>query len=108
MDSPLLFAIFAFLTLMVAMTALGYRLYYKPGRMLRQLGSPVISSPKGLLQDEPQESQGSVVVTLLTSIGSKIPSSDAEVANLKTDLIRAGFRSDKAVPVFYAARIFST
>ena len=77
--------------------------------MLRQLGSPVITSPRGgLLQDQAQESQGSVVVTLLTSIGSKIPSSDAEVANLKTDLIRAGFRSEKAVPVFYAARIMST
>jgi tight adherence protein C len=109
MDSPLLFAVFAFLTLMVAMTGIGYRIYYKPGRMLRQLGSPVITSPKGgLLQVQPQESQGSVVVTLLTSIGSKIPSSEADVANLKTDLIRAGFRSEKAVPVFYAARIFST
>jgi tight adherence protein C len=109
MDSPLLFATFAFLTLMVAMTGVGYRLYYKPGRMLRQLGNPVITAPKGgLVQDQPQESQGSVVVTLLTSLGSKIPSSDAEVANLKTDLIRAGFRSEKAVPVFYAARIMST
>ncbi len=109
MDSPLLFATFAFLTLMVAMTGVGYRLYYKPGRVLRQLGNPVITSPKGgLLQEQPQESQGNVVVTLLTSLGSKIPSSDAEVANLKTDLIRAGFRSEKAVPVFYAARIMST
>ena len=40
---PLVFAIFAFLTLMVAMTGVGYRLYYKPGRMLRQLGTPVIT-----------------------------------------------------------------
>jgi hypothetical protein len=47
MDSPLLFAVFAFLTLMVAMTGVAYRIYYKPGRMLRQLGNPVITSGQG-------------------------------------------------------------
>src|ERR1044071_7598276 len=109
MDSPLLFAVFAFLTLMVAMTGVGYRLYYKPGRVLRQLGAPVITSgARGGLMDEQHEQQPNVVVTLLTSIGNKIPTSDAEVATLHTDLICAGFRSEKAVPVFYAARIFST
>jgi len=109
MDSPLLFAIFAFLTLMVAMTGVGYRLYYKPGRILRQLGSPVITNaPKVGLMQQPTEQQPTTIVTVLTSIGSKIPSSDAEVANLKTDLVRAGYRSEKALPVFYAARIGST
>ena len=110
MESPLLFAIFAFLTVMVAMTGVGYRLYYRPGRVLRQLGAPVITTaPKGgLIQDQTQEPGASVIVTLLTTIGSKMPSSEAEVATLKTDLIRGGFRSEKAVPVFYAARIVST
>jgi tight adherence protein C len=108
MDNPLLFAVFAFLTLMVAATGVGYRLYLKPGRMLRQLGSPVITNaPKGL-KDEPGEQQPSTIVTILTSLGSKVPSSEAEVANLKIDLVRAGYRSDKALPVFYAVRICST
>src|SRR6476661_6548238 len=98
MDSPLLFAVFAFLTLMVAMTGVGYRLYYKPGRILRQLGAPVITSAVKLgLEEQPAEQQPSVVVTLLTSIGSKIPSSDTEVANLKMDLVRAGYRTEKAL-----------
>ena len=107
MDSPLLFSIFAFLTLMVAMTGVGYRLYYKPGRMLRQLGTPVITSD---LQDggvAAPEQEGFTIVTMLTSIGSKVPSSDAEVANLRANLLRAGFRSEKALPVFYAVRIIS-
>jgi tight adherence protein C len=108
MDSPLLFAIFAFLTLMVAMTGVGYRLYYKPGRMLRQLGTPVITSdPRNGAVAEP-ESSGFTVVTMLTSIGSKIPSSEAEVATLRGNLLRAGFRSEKALPVFYSMRILST
>jgi tight adherence protein C len=109
MESPLLFALVAFLTLMVAMTGVGYRLYYKPGRILRQLGTPVITEgPRIGLANEPAEPQTSVIVTVLTSIGSKIPSSDTEVANLRTDLTRAGYRSDKALPMFYAARIMST
>jgi tight adherence protein C len=109
MDSPLLFAVFSFLTLMVAMTGVGYRLYYKPSRMLRQLGSPVITSDeRARIIAEPSEPQPSAIVTVLTSIGKKIPSSQTEVANLRTDLIRAGYRSDKALPVFYAARIFAT
>jgi tight adherence protein C len=109
MDNPLVFAIFAFFTLMVAMTGVGYRLYYKPGRMLRQLGTPVITNGAKVGMAEPQtESNGFTIVTMLTALGSKIPSSEADVANLRTDLTRAGYRSDKAVPVFYAIRIVST
>jgi tight adherence protein C len=108
MDNPLLFAIFSFLTLMVVLSWAGYRIYYKPGRFLKQLGNPVITD--GRQADplaQPAEPQGSAVVSLLTHIGSKVPSSEAEVANLKTNLIRAGFRSEKALPVFYGVRIVS-
>jgi tight adherence protein C len=108
MDSPLLFALFAFLTLMVVLSWGGYRVYYKPGRFLRQLGNPVITDGRrGGVIEQPVEPQGNAIVTMLTHIGSKVPSSDAEVANLKTNLIRAGFRSDKALPVFYGVRILS-
>ena len=37
-----------------------------------------------------------------------MPSSEAEVATLKADLIRAGFRSENALPVFYGVRIVAT
>jgi tight adherence protein C len=108
MDSPLLFATFSFLTLMVLLSWAGYRVYYKPGRFLRQLGNPVITEGRGAdVIAQPGESHGNAFVTMLTHIGSKVPSSDAEVANLKTNLIRAGFRSDKALPVFYGVRIMS-
>lgn len=109
MESPLLFAVFSFLTLMVAMTGIGYRLYYKPGRILRQLGNPVITDDeRARVVAQPSDPQASTIVTVLTSIGSKIPSSETEVANLRMDLTRAGYRSENALPTFYAARIFST
>src|ERR1044071_3002165 len=98
MDNPVLFAIFAFLTLMAVMSWVGYRIYYRPGRVLRQLGPPVITDGRhGAVLPQPSEQHGSALVTVLTQIGSKVPSSEAEVANLKTDLIRAGFRSERAL-----------
>jgi tight adherence protein C len=109
MENPLLFSIFAFLTVLVAISGVGYRLYYKPGRVLRQLGGPVIiDGPKVTVTDEPVQQQGSTIVTVLTSLGSKIPSSESEVATLKTDLVRAGYRSENALPMFYAIRIVCT
>jgi len=48
------------------------------------------------------------VVTFLQTIGSKMPSSEQEVATLRVILIRAGFRSDTAAPVFYGLRVIST
>src|SRR3954470_9617044 len=101
MQNPLLFSICAFLMLMVILSWVGYRLIYKPGRFIKQLGRPVINSDSQRLMAEGIEPESSSVVTLLKQIGSKVPSSEAEVANLKMDLIRAGFRGENALPVFY-------
>ena len=108
MDHPVLFSTCAFFMLMVIISWVGYRLIYKPGRFLRQLGRPVITTDSQRLMDAGGEHEGSTLVTVLDGIGSRVPSSEAEVANLKADLIRAGFRSENALPVFYGLRIVST
>jgi tight adherence protein C len=108
MDHPMFFAVCAFLMLMVLVSWVGYRLIYRPGRFLRQLGRPVITNAAARLLDASGEVEPSTLVTVLHQIGSRVPSSEAEVANLKADLIRAGFRSENALPVFYGIRIVST
>jgi len=108
MDHPGFLAICAFLMVMVLLSWVGYRLVYKPGRFLRQLGQPVITDPAKRALDPDAEPEASTLVTVLHQIGSKVPSSEVEVANLKVDLIRAGFRSENALPVFYGIRIIST
>lgn len=106
MDSPILFSICAFLMLMVLLSWVGYRIFYKPGKMLRQLGRPVITAHRVVeASDEPV---ASTLVTVLHQIGSRMPSSEADSANLRGDLIRAGFRSENAAPVFYGLRIVTT
>jgi len=49
MEHPLLVSICAFLMLMIALSGIGYRLFYKPGRILRQLGNPVIADGRGVV-----------------------------------------------------------
>ena len=105
MSQPFLFAFCAFLMLMVLLSWVGYRLIYKPGRFLRQLGQPVIALDARRVLNVGREPEPSTLVTVLNQIGSRIPSSETEVANLKGDLIRAGFRSENALPVFYGVRI---
>ncbi len=108
MDQPTLFALFSFLSLMVGLSWLGYRVVYKPGRFLKQLGNPVIVDPtRQRLANEERDARPGTLVTVLQHIGSKVPSSDAEVAGLRTNMIQAGFRSDRALPVFYGIRILS-
>src|SRR5262245_38523468 len=113
MQSPLIFAATALLTLMVIISWLGYRFFYKPGRFLRQLGTPVIVEGRHKLVAEgggsvEVESTGQTVVTFLQQLGSKVPTSGQDLANLKNDLLRAGYRGEQSVPVFYGIRILST
>src|SRR6266545_5743045 len=108
MNHPILFSLCAFLMLMVILSWVGYRLIYKPGKFLRQLGNPVITNDsKQRNVEDSGEPEASVLVTVLHQIGSRVPSSAAEVANLKGDLIRAGFRGENALAVFYGVRILS-
>lgn len=108
MDHPILFSICAFLMLMLLLSWVGYRLIYKPGKFLKQLGKPVITEAMRNIVDDGAEPESSSLVSLLHQIGSRVPSSETEVAALKMDLVRAGFRGENALPVFYGLRIVAT
>lgn len=108
MEHPLLLAFFAFSMIMVVLTWVGYRVFYKPGRFLKQLGTPVITAGTPSLKAEVAEPEASTIVTVLHQIGSRVPSSEAEINSLRADLVRAGFRSENGTTVFYGLRILST
>src|SRR5690349_3819105 len=110
MDSPLIFTVCAFLMLMVFISWGGYRIFYKPGKFLKQLGRPVIPNDRRssvIVEDAPEPEGNNTLVTFLQQIGSKIPTSGAEAATLRATLMQAGYRSEHAVPVFYGVRIFT-
>jgi tight adherence protein C len=107
MDSSLMLSACLFLMLMIGITGLGYRRFYKPVRALRQLGAPVIDAgARAAVAAE--SSEGSTVVTVLRQLGSYVPVSDFEQSSVKLDLMQAGFRSENAVTVFYGLKIVAT
>jgi tight adherence protein C len=97
----------AFLMMMIGLTWCGYRLYYRPGRFLKQLGSPVITDERGRFAatTEEVEAEPSGLVTFLQNLGAKMPASEADSATLKTLLTQAGFRSEHALSVFFGVRL---
>jgi len=46
MEHPFILCTCAFLMLMVLLTWVGYRIFYKPGKFLKQLGNPVITTDR--------------------------------------------------------------
>src|ERR1039458_875317 len=109
MAHPLLISICAFLMLLLFLSGASYRVIYKPGKFLKQLGAPVITDAAvRLAAAEANEPSGSTVLAVLHQLGSRMPSSDADLSSLRTDLLRAGFRSETAAPVFYGMRFVAT
>ncbi len=110
MEHPLLFSIFTFMALLSICSWAGYRLIYKPTKVLRQLGTPVIteSGKPRTIELEQKKEAGVSAVSILRRLGAYMPSSETETAGLRKELIRAGIRSEGAVPVFYGLRIVST
>lgn len=107
MEHPLVLAVCAFLMMMIGLSWCGYRLYYRPGRFLKQLGTPVITDERGRLaaSTEEGETQPSGLVTFLQNLGSKLPASEADSAGLKNMLIQGGFRSEHSLSVFIGIRL---
>jgi tight adherence protein C len=108
MDQSFIISLFLFLMLMIGITGVGYRKYYKPARAYKtQLGAPVITGGDQVVADS-DEPQGSSVVSVLKNLGTFVPSSEFDQGIVKTDLVQAGFRSENAVPVFYGLKIVAT
>jgi tight adherence protein C len=106
MDNPILFSVCAFLGLMSLCSWAGYRIFYKPGKLLKQLGNPVITEGPAIVAPGTPVQPGTIV-SFLRDIGQRVPSSDTEIASLRGTLIQAGFRSENAAPVFFGLRIVS-
>ena len=108
MEHPAIVSACAFLAVMMLVTWSGYRYIYKPGRLLSQLGRPLSGPAPATTLSHGDEPQANTFVAVLHNLGRRMPSSEEETATLRADLIRAGFRSETAGPVFYGLRIITT
>jgi tight adherence protein C len=93
-------SIAVFLLVTIAISAYGYRLYAKPGRIHERLGAaldqPTLESAAG--------PKRGFLVSIAHSIGEKVPISPGDAGIARRYLIAAGFRSDRAVKGYYGAK----
>lgn len=89
-----------FVVLMAAITYYGYRTYARPARLYQQL------APEGVADlTHPAQRQPGEVVRILKEVGEKLPISARDAGLTRRMLMAAGYRSDFAVPVYYAVRV---
>jgi tight adherence protein C len=90
---------FMFASLLVA--AIGLRVMSRGAALVeRRLGE--LAGAGALVEND--EARRETAVKFLKRLGSKIPRSPAEMGKLRLRLVRAGFRGDEALPLFYAIR----
>jgi tight adherence protein C len=100
----LLIPILLFIVITFAITVFGYFHYVKPTRMLDQLASTTSDAIPGLASERQAQDEFSLA-ELLVPIGDLLPISPQDAAITKGDLISAGFRSTRAVAVYYGCKL---
>lgn len=96
----MLFLLFAGLT--TSICVYGYRWYVRPARLSERLGAPVGISE---VLDGPPLAEGKLLVRIIGQIGEKVPASPQDVSIARRSLMAAGYRSEKALHVYYGVKI---
>lgn len=96
-----------FLALAALIVWYGYRAYAKPGQTLDHLAAPIVGLPENLSYHV-QPDGGVRVRRFLQWVGEKVPQDPASASITKKQLFAAGFRSEAALPVFFALRVIAT
>jgi tight adherence protein C len=95
-----------FLSLTVLITGGGYWMYARPSRFQKRLGTLEESRAVAAAAGAPSEGAGRAwLVHVVQTIGEKVPLSPQEASMVRRTLIAAGFRSDRAIAVYYGVKI---
>jgi tight adherence protein C len=97
-------AVFSFVVIFLLWTSGGLLLFYRQA-MLQRISAVVTPRPKkGDFLNTIQQT-GSSLGGIMERLDRVLPKSDAEVSVVEKRLIRAGFRKDSAVKMFYGAKV---
>ncbi len=97
-------ALFSFVVIFLLCTSAGLLLFYRQA-MLQRISAVVSPRPKrGDFLNTIQQT-GSSIGGIVERLDRVLPKSDAEVSIVEKRLIRAGFRKESAVKVFYGAKV---
>jgi tight adherence protein C len=94
-------ALFLFLTVLI--TLAGYWVYARPSRFQKRLGT--LEETPAVAVTEPGTQDRAWLVRVIETIGEQVPISPVEATMARRTLIAAGYRSDRAVTVYYGLKI---
>jgi tight adherence protein C len=99
---PILLAAFLFLLLMAVISVYGYRAYVRPSRIYDRVGGMTEATVETeVVSVKPKD----VVVRVFEQIGEQIPLAQGDQTVTKRDLVKAGFRSDGAIKIFFGIKV---
>src|SRR5579872_1939542 len=98
----LLILLVFFLLLTSSITYFGYRVYSRPGRVQERLADEGTIVTLG---DPESAKEGEMLVRIIQQVGAAVPVSPAEVNESRRYLIAAGYRTDRAVTVYYGFKV---
>ncbi len=97
-------AIVAFLAVFLLVLSGGFLLFYREGSMLKRISEAIAPKPKEKRLTSAMEKAKSSLGGLMESVENLIPKSEKEVSVLQLRLVRAGFRNESAVRVFFGSK----
>jgi len=93
-----------FLSLTAVITAVGYFTYARPTGFQKRLGT--LEETSAVTMTGPSDASGRAwLVRIVETIGEKVPLSPQESSMARRTLVAAGFRSDRAVTIYYGVKV---
>src|SRR5436305_1255102 len=99
----ILLAVVLFSALMAAISYFGYRAYARPGRVYEQLGGQANYAMPAI--DQVREDEPGLAVWIIEQVGEKVPINPDDATVIRRDLMAAGYRTERALPIYVGSRI---
>src|ERR1700690_4248027 len=92
-----------FLALTIVITAVGYFTWARPSRFQKRLGT--LEETPAMAVNTSDAAGRAWIVRIVETIGEKVPLSPQEAGMARRTLIAAGYRSDRAVTIYYGVKV---
>jgi len=102
----ILLSLVLFMVLLGAISYYGYRRYARPGRVYEQLGGTATISNPTVDRADPDEEPG-LAVWMVQQLGEKLPVNAQDAAQIRLDLVAAGYRSERALYIYVGVRVLA-
>lgn len=102
---PIIISMGMFMFLAGVIVVFGYFRYVRPGRLVEQLTTDVLTAPQMTTSIGVQAKKDTPIIRVIQELGEKIPTSPKDASDVRKRLMMAGFREESALPIFRGMQI---